>query len=101
MYSLHSKVGKDKEALEVDYQKALEHIFAYSYGCCALKHGICGDLPGIPNGMPDSIDPLSPKFFVNPGCPSALKAVEAKAVEEHMGEAAKDPVEDVIVEEHG
>ena len=28
---LHSLVGKDKEAIEEDYQKALEHIFAYGY----------------------------------------------------------------------
>ena len=41
--SLHSQAGKDKEAMEEDYQKALEHIFAYGYGCCAFKHSICGD----------------------------------------------------------
>ena len=29
--SLHSHVGKDKEAMEEDYQEALEHIFAYGY----------------------------------------------------------------------
>ena len=29
--SLHSQVGKDKEAMEEDYQKALEVIFAYGY----------------------------------------------------------------------
>ena len=30
--SLHSQAGKDKEAMEEDYQKALELIFAYGYG---------------------------------------------------------------------
>ena len=30
--SLHSQVGKEKEAMEEDYQKALELIFAYGYG---------------------------------------------------------------------
>ena len=41
--SLHSQAGKDKEAMEEDYQKALELIFAYAYRCCAFKHNICGD----------------------------------------------------------
>ena len=43
--SLHSQVGKDKEAMEEDYQKALELIFAYGWGRCAFKHIICGDQP--------------------------------------------------------
>ena len=41
--SLHSQVSKDKEAMEKDYHKTLELIFAYEYGCCILKHNICGD----------------------------------------------------------
>ena len=41
--SFHSQAGKDKEAMEKDYQKALEVIFAYGYGCCVFKHNICGD----------------------------------------------------------
>ena len=41
--SLHSHVGRDKEALEEDYHKALELIFAYGYECCAFKHNICRD----------------------------------------------------------
>ena len=49
--SLHSQAGKDKEAMEEDYQKALEQIFTYGYGCCAYKHNICGDLPVIPYGI--------------------------------------------------
>ena len=40
---LNSQAGKDKEAMEKDYQKALEVIFAYGYGCCAFKHNIYGD----------------------------------------------------------
>ena len=43
MSSLHSQAGKDKEAMEEDYQKALELIFSYGYGCCAFKHSICDD----------------------------------------------------------
>ena len=41
--SLQSQVSKDKEAMEEEYQKALEVIFAYSYGCCVFKHNICED----------------------------------------------------------
>ena len=64
--SLHSQAGKDKEAMEENYRKALEMIFAYGYGCCVFKHNICGDHPEVLDGMPDSFGPLRPKFFVNP-----------------------------------
>ena len=90
MSSFHSQVGKDKEGMEEDYQKALEDIFAYAYGCYAFKHSIRGDRPGIPNGMLDSVDPLPLEVFVNLGCPPASTAIEAKAAEVHLGEAAKD-----------
>ena len=40
---LQSQADKDKESMEEDYEKALELIFAYVYGCCAFKHNICGD----------------------------------------------------------
>ena len=67
--SLHSQASRDKEAMEEEYQKAMEVIFAYEYGCCVSKHNICGDHPKVPNGMPDSADTLPAEFFVNPGCP--------------------------------
>ena len=41
--SLNSYAAKDKEAMEEDYQKSLELIFAYDYE--AFKHNICGDQP--------------------------------------------------------
>ena len=41
--TLHSQVGKDKEAMVEDYQKSLEQIFPYGYGCCVFKHGIRSD----------------------------------------------------------
>ena len=41
--ALHFQAGKDKEAMMEDYQKVLEQIFAYGYGCCAFKHCIHGD----------------------------------------------------------
>ena len=99
--SLHSQAGKDKEALEDDYQEAMEQIFAYGYGCCAFKHNIRGDQPGILDGMPDSTNPLPLEFFANLGHPSTPMAVEAKVAEAHLSEEAKDPVEDVIAEEQG
>ena len=40
--SLQSQAGKDKEAKEMDYKKALEEIFAYCYGCFMFKHNIYG-----------------------------------------------------------
>ena len=67
--SFHSKAGRDKKAMEEEYQKALEVIFAYGYKCCVFKHNIYGDHPKVPDGMPDFADPLPLEFFVNPRCP--------------------------------
>ena len=66
--SLHSQEGGDKESMEEEYQKALEVIFAYGYECCVFKHNICGDHPEVPDGMPNSVDLLLPKIFLNLGC---------------------------------
>ena len=79
--SLHSQASKDKEAIEEDWQKALELIFAYGYGCCVFKHKICGDQPEVPDGKPDSSNPLPLEFFANPRCPSAPVATEATVAE--------------------
>ena len=57
---LQSQAGKDKEAMEEEYHKALELIFAYRYGCCIFKHNIYGDRPEVPEGMLDYADPLPP-----------------------------------------
>ena len=43
--SLQSQVSQDREAMEKEYQKALDVIFSYGYGCCVFKHNICGDCP--------------------------------------------------------
>ena len=67
--SLHSQEGKDKEAIEEEYQKALEVIFAYGYVCCVFKHNIYGDHLEVSDGMPDFVNLLPPEFFVNPWCP--------------------------------
>ena len=36
--SFQSQAGKDKAAMEEDYQKALEQIFAYGYRCCIFAY---------------------------------------------------------------
>ena len=64
--SLQSQAGKDKEVMEKEYQKALEVIFAYGYGCYVFKHNICGDRPKVLKGMLGSTNPLPPEFFMNP-----------------------------------
>ena len=76
--SLHSQTGKEKEAMEEDYQKALDLIFSYGYGCCAFKHRICGDQLEIPNGMLDFANPLPPEFFVNLRCPQPQQPSRSK-----------------------
>ena len=85
--------------MEEDYQKALELIFAYGYRCCAFKHNICGDQLKISDGMPDSTDPLPPKFFVNPRFPPAPTTIKVKAAKIDLGKAAKDQEEGVVAEE--
>ena len=59
--SLHSQAGRNKEAIEKEYQKALEVIF--------FKHNICEDHLEVSEGMLDSADLLPPGFFMNPRCP--------------------------------
>ena len=66
---LSTQVAKEKKALEAEYDVGFEVIFNYGYDCYAFAHNICGSKPGIPEGMPGTSLPLSPKFFVNPRCP--------------------------------
>ena len=68
--SLHSQASKDNEAMEEDYQKAMELIFAYGYRCCVFKHNIYEDQPEVIDGIPDSSYPVPLEFFMNPSCPS-------------------------------
>ena len=56
-----------------------------------FKHNIYGDQSEVPNGMPYSFDPLSPKFFVNPKCPPNPIAIEATEAEANPSEATKEP----------
>ena len=89
--SLQSQAGKDKAALEEDYQTAMELIFAYGYECCMFKHNICGDQPEVPDGMPDSSNPYPLKCFANPRCPSVLAATDATTSGLDQSEATKEP----------
>ena len=97
--SLHSQVGRDKDAMEEEYHKALEAIFAYGYECCVFKHNICGDHSEVSEGMLDFVDPLPHEFFVNLGCPHVQAAVEATTTEASLSETAKEPMEVAIVED--
>ena len=83
------------------FQKNLEVIFAYGYGCCIFKHNICGDRLKVPKGMRDSADPLPLEFIVNPECPLVQAATEATMTEVPLNETAKEPVEIAAVEDHG
>ena len=89
----------DKAAMEEDYQKALELIFTYGYECCMYKPNICGDQPKVPGGMPDSSDPLPPKFFTNPKCPPTPIATEAPIVEVDQSEVAEEPERSALARE--
>ena len=100
MSSLQSQVGQDKEAIEKEYQKVLEVIFTYGYGCCFFKHNICGDYLEVLEGIPYFADPLPPEFFVNPRCPLVQAAVEATVTEVPLNEEAKELVEIAVVEDH-
>ena len=83
-------MGKDKVAIEEDYQKALELIFSYGYECCMFKHNICEDQSEVLDDMPDSSDPLMPKFFMNLRCPPILAAIEATTGEVDQSESVEE-----------
>ena len=75
--------------MEEDYQKSLELIFAYGYGCSAFKHSICGDQPGIPDGIPDSADQLPLEFFVNPRCPRGPNSRRGQGSRDRFGRGSE------------
>ena len=75
--TLQSQAGKEKGAMEEDYQKALELIFTYGYECCMSKHNICGDQLEVPDGLPIPLTLFHQIFFVNLRCPPVPTATEA------------------------
>ena len=88
--SLHAQASKDREDMAEDYQGSLDLIFVYGYRCCAFKNNIYRDRPDILDGMPDSSNPLPPKFFDNLRCPPTLAADKAIDVKVRQGGAAGD-----------
>ena len=56
-----------------------------------FKHNICGDQPEVPNGMPDSANPLPPEFFVSPRCSLVSTSSEVATTEVHHREVVEDP----------
>ena len=88
--SLQSQAGKDKEAMEKEYQKAQEVIFSYWYRCCVFIHNICGDLPEVLEGMLDFAEFYSLECFVGLRCPLVLASSEDAAVREHRTEMAEE-----------
>ena len=97
--SLHAQESKDREDMKENYQGSLDLIFSYGYGCCAFKNNIYRDRPEIPDGMPNSANPLPLEFFVNPRCPPVSVAVEAKDTGVDQGGAAKDSEGGVVAKE--
>ena len=82
MFAFRAEVAKEKKALEAEYDAGLEVIFNYGYGCYAFAHNICGSKLGIPARMPGMSNPLPPKLFVSPRCPSGVGPGEAVAAPE-------------------
>ena len=97
--SLHTGASKDREDMAEDYQGSLDLIFAYDYGCCTFKNNIYGDWPDIPDGMPDSSNPLPPEFFDNSRCPLALATDKAIDAEISQGGVAGDSKWGVVAKE--
>ena len=99
MFSLHARASKDKEDMAKDYHGSLDLIFAYGSGCCAFKNNICGDRPDIPDGMPNSSNPLPLEFFYNPRCPPVLAVDKAIDAEVSEGKALGDSKGDVTAKD--
>ena len=55
--------------MDEEFDASSDVIFNYGYGCCPFAHDICESEPMILAGMPDTSEPLCPKFFYQP--PSA------------------------------
>ena len=97
---LHSQARKDKEAIEEDYHKALELIFAYGCGCCVFKHNIYGDQLEVSDGMPNSFNQLPSEFFANPKCPLAPTTTEVMETKVEQSKVTKEPAEGASTGNH-
>ena len=73
--AFREKASVEKTIMEAEFDLSNNVIFNYGYGCYAFAHNICGSEPLIPIGMLDTSNLLTPKFFVNPRCPSSSSSV--------------------------
>ena len=87
VFTLQAHALKEKRALEEAYEEGFDLIFNYGYGCCAFAHNICGSHPVVPDGMPDTSNPLSLELFINPRCPPDVVPTEAATIDVRLGEA--------------
>ena len=72
--AFQAKVTMEKKAMEKEFDTSGDVIFNYGYGCCAFVHNIFGSEPMILAGLPDTIKPLTPEFFINPRCPPSASS---------------------------
>ena len=93
--ALQAQDLQEKKALEEDYEEGFDVIFNYGYGCCAFAHNICGSQPVVPNRMPNTSKPLSPKFFINPRWPPGVVLAAAATIDVRLGEAMIAPKREV------
>ena len=65
-----------------------------------FKHNIYGDQVEVLDGMPDSFDPLTPEFFMNPSplTPEPTKATTTEAEQSKEIEKAKEPEKGAPIE---
>ena len=73
--AFRERTSLEKTIMEAEFDASSDVIFNYGYGCCAFAHNICGSEPLIPVGMPDTLTPPTPEFFMNPRCPASSSSV--------------------------
>ena len=89
--AIRAEALKEKKGLEEAYEEGFDVIFNYGHDCCAFAHNICGSQPEVPDGMPDTSKPLSPKFFINPQCPPGAVPTEVASIDVRPGEMTNAP----------
>ena len=60
------RTSSEKTTMEAEFDASSDVNFNYGYGYCAFAHNICGSVPLIPVGMPNTSTPLTAEFFMNP-----------------------------------